>query len=226
MVKQADATIQEVFFQASSADSIKLLPWCISSTAALCYLSGVLATAMQQDEDIPATTTAFKPEGSLAPCPSYSPACPPGTLPLPILPLQDIPFVGTPFIGCPFVESLAIPTQKKWYCSPSNSLGNHHDKRTHVDSQEVEARSEHSSAQGNEDMPELVLEAGPSFNQQRQEPTSPPSSPTRATTDPDNGTAAGSSRSTGDQASSDSDSSMEDMANSDMETVPGDCRRG
>ena len=31
MVKHMDATIHEVFFQGSSADSIKLLPWCISS---------------------------------------------------------------------------------------------------------------------------------------------------------------------------------------------------
>ena len=37
-------------------------------------------------------------------------------------------------------------------------------------------------------MPELVLEAGHSFEQQGLEPASPSSSPTRATIDPDGGT--------------------------------------
>ena len=32
MVEHIDATFQEVFSQVSLADSIKLLPWCISST--------------------------------------------------------------------------------------------------------------------------------------------------------------------------------------------------
>ena len=139
-------------------------------------------------------------------------------------PLPEILFVDTPLVGCPFVEFLTIPTWKKWDCSSSSSLSNHHDKRTHIDSEEVKARSEHSSAQGDEDMTKLVMEAGPSFNQQQgQEPTNPTSSPTRATTDQDDGTSAGSSRSMGDQASSDSDSSREDAADSDMDTASGDC---
>ena len=41
MVKQTDATFQEVFSQVSLADSIKLLPWCISSTVPLCYMSAL-----------------------------------------------------------------------------------------------------------------------------------------------------------------------------------------
>ena len=127
-------------------------------------------------------------------------------------------------MGCPFAEFLAILTQKKWDCSSSGSLSDHHDKKTCVDSQGVEARSKHSSAQGDKDTPESVLEAGPTFKQQQgQEPTSPPSSPIRATTNPDDGTAVGSLRSTGDQASSDSDSSSEDVTNSDMDTASGDC---
>ena len=175
-------------------------------------------------QDVPATTSASESEGSPAPGSSSSPAHPPRTPPLPLPPLPDIPFVGTPLVGCPFAEFLAIPTQKKWDHSPSGSLSNHHDKRTYVDSQEVKARSEHSSAQGDEDTPEFTPEAGPSFNQQQgQAPTSSPSSPTRATADSDDGTAAGSFRRTGDQASSDSDLSREDDANSDMDTASRDC---
>ena len=110
-----------------------------------------------------------------------SPACPPGTLPLAVPPLPDIPFIGTPLVGHPFAEFLDIPTQKKWDCPSSCLLSNHHDKRTYINFQEVEARSEHSSAPGDEDMPKLVSEAGPSFKQQQgQEPTSPSSCPTRA----------------------------------------------
>ena len=59
------------------------------------------------------------------------------------------------------------PTQKKWDCSLSSSVSNHQNKRTHVDPQEVKARSDHSSAQGNENTSKLVLEAGLSFNQQQ-----------------------------------------------------------
>ena len=224
IVKQTDATFQEVFSQASSTNSIKLLSWCISSTVPLCYMSGVLATAMQQNEDIPATTTAAKPDGSLAPGPSSSPAHPPGTPPLPVHSLLDILFVGTPPVGHPFAEFLAIPKQKRWDCSSKSSLDDHCNKRTHADSQEVEARSEHRSAQGNEDMPKLVLEAGPSFKQQQgQEPTSSPCSLTRATADPDDGTVAGIMWSTRYQASSDSELSREDEADSDMDTASEDC---
>ena len=159
-------------FQVSSAQVTALAHF---SAVPLHYMSRVLATAMQQDEDVPATITASKPEGSLVPGPSSSPACPPRTLPLPIPPLLDIPFVGPPLVGCPFAEFLAVHTQRKWDHSPSGSLSDHHDKRTHVNSQEVKVRSEHSSAWGDEDMSKVVLEAQPSFNQQQgQEPTSSP----------------------------------------------------
>ena len=84
-----------------------------SSAVPLHYISGALATTVQQDEDVPATITASKPEGSLAPGPSSSPTHPPGTLPLPVPPLPNISFVGTPLVRCPFAEFFAIPTQKK-----------------------------------------------------------------------------------------------------------------
>ena len=175
MVMQTDATFQEVFSQVSSSNSIKLLPWCVFFSVPLHYMSRVLATTMEQDEDVPATTTASESEGSLAPGPSSSQAHPTRTPQPPVTPLQDILSVGTPPMGCPFAEFLASPKQKKQACSTSGSLSNHCDKRVCVDSQEVEARSEHSSAQCNEDTPKLVLEAGPSFNkQQGQGPISTP----------------------------------------------------
>ena len=224
MVKQTDATFQEVFSLVSLTNSIKLLSWCVSPTVPLCYMSGTLATIMQQDEEIPTTTNASELEGSPAAGPSSSPTHPPGIQPLPVPPLLDIPFVGTPPVRCLFAEVLAIPTKKTWDCCPSSRLSDHCDKGTCVNSQEVDARSEHSCAQSNEDMPELELEAGSSFNQQQgQEPISPPSSPTRATSDPDDGTVVGSLRSPTDQASSDSDSSGNDVAYSDMDTASGDC---
>ena len=215
MVKEADATFQEVFSQVSLTDLNKLLPWCISSAVPLCYMSNALATAMQQDKDVPATSTVPKPEGSLAPSPPNSPAFQTWTLPLPVPPLPDIPFVGTIPVGCPFAGFIAGPTQKKWDHSSSGPLSNHHDKRTHVDSQVIETRNKHSSTQGDEDMPELVLEAEPSFEQW--------ASPLPVKIDPDNGTVAESSRSTGDQASSNSDLSREKVADSDTNTDSGGC---
>ena len=112
MVKQADATFQEVFSWASLADSIKLLSWCKSSAVPLHYMSRPLATAMQQDKGIPVTPTASEPEDSPAPDPSSSPACPPGTLPLPVPPLPDIPFLGSPQWGAHLLSSLPSPHRK------------------------------------------------------------------------------------------------------------------
>ena len=112
MVEEADATFQEVFSQVRLTDLIKLLPWCISSTVPLHYISRSLATTAQQDEDIPATTTVSDPEGSLALGPSSSPACPTGTLPLPVPPLRNIPFVGTPPVRHHLLSSLPAPHRK------------------------------------------------------------------------------------------------------------------
>ena len=87
----------------------------------------------------------------------------------------------------------------------------------------VEVKNEHSSAWDNRDTPKLVLEAGPSAEQQRQEPASPSSSPTRAITDPDDGTATGSLQALGDEASSDSDFSRENVAGFNLDTASGGC---
>ena len=183
MAEQADSTFQEVFSQWNSTDLINLILWCVSSAVSLHYMSEALATTASQEEDVPVTVTVPELEGFQAPDPSDSPAHQTGTPPLPVHPFLDIPFVGAPPNGHPFAGFIAGPMQRKWDCSSSDTLGDQCDKQTHVDSQEVKVRSRHSSTQGNEDMPKLVLEAGPSSTPKGLEPTSPPSSP--STTDPD-----------------------------------------
>ena len=109
------------------------------------------------------------------------------------------------------------------------ALGDLHYKWTYVKSQEVKVRCEHSSVQGKEDMSALALEARPSSKTQGQEPTSP----TKTTANPDDGTVVGTLRSTRDQGndsstnhsgtSSDLDASRENVANSHMESAAKDC---
>ena len=57
-------------------------------------------------------------------------------------------------------------------CSSSGSLNNHHNKRTHIDSQGSELVVNTGSAHGGESMHELILGSGTSFKQQGQEPVS------------------------------------------------------
>ena len=150
-----------------------------------------------------------------------------------MLSFLDIPIVGSPPVGWQFAVFSTGPHRKKGDSSSSGTLGYRHNKQTHVDSKEVKVRSEWSSAQGDENTPNLILEAGSNSEPQGQEPIHPPSSPTKATTDPDNGTLVGASRSTRNQDSesdanhsrawSDSDVSRETVANSDMESASGDC---
>ena len=45
MVWEGDHTFQEVFSMTSSADSVKLLPWCISTGFPLCHMDDALAAA-------------------------------------------------------------------------------------------------------------------------------------------------------------------------------------
>ena len=192
MAQEGNTAFQEVFAMARPAESIKLLPWCVSSADPSHYISEALAHPTES---------------------------PPPMTPL----LADLPFVGTPPVGQPFAKFLAISTQKKQGCSSSSSLNHHPSKGTCFNSQEVKARSEHSSTQGNKNMPELVPEAEPSSEQQEQEPASTPSSPTMAMVDRNDETAAESSESTGDQASSDSDLPRENVADSDMDTASSNC---
>ena len=188
MAEESNSTFQKVFSQMSSTDSIKLLPWCVSSAVALHYINEVLATAAQWEEDIPWTATVPDPESSQVLNPPDSPAHHTG-IPTPLVPpLLDIPIVGTPLVGHPFAWFIVDPMQKREDCFPSSTLGDLHYKWTHVNPQEVEVRSEHSCVQGEEDLPTLTSEARYSSKPQGQEATSGPSSPTKATTDPDDAT--------------------------------------
>ena len=46
MAQEGDSTFQEVFSMNSLANSVKLLPWCISSGVPLCHMDEMLAAAM------------------------------------------------------------------------------------------------------------------------------------------------------------------------------------
>ena len=218
-----DTPLSKSFFLVtSSANSVKLLPWCISSGIPFHNMHDTLPSTTWQGGNIPATVAAPEQEESptvgLSSIPAYLTETPPPILPL----LLDLPLVGTLPMGHPFFKSTSSPLQKKWDCSPSGSFGNHHGKRTHVHSPEAEVRSEHSSAWSGGNMPKMVPETRPSTEEWGWEPANPPSSPTRATADPDDGTAAASSWSTEDQPSSDSDSSRENLADSNLDTASGD----
>ena len=69
-----------------------------------------------------------------------------------------------------------------------------------------------------EDMPKLVLGTGTSFEEWGQELVSPSSSPAWATVNPEDGTVVGISKGTRDQASSDSESSRENVNDSNTDT--------
>ena len=137
MAQEGNASFQEVFTMASMAESVKLLPWCVSSVAPR-----------------PQEPPALGPSSS----PGHLSETPPAVIPL----LPDLLFMGTSPVLCLFAEFLAIYTQKKWGHSSSSSLDHHHGKRTYVDSQEVKAGSYHSSTWGDDNMPEPIPEARPS----------------------------------------------------------------
>ena len=164
MIDQTDATLQEILFQVSSTEAVKLLPWCISVVVSFCYISRDAAKAAQQDEGIPIVSrpcpTVPEPElhGLLVPGPSGGLTSPTVTSPLPVSSLPDIPLAGTPLMGCPFADLLAIPSKGKWNHYPSDSPDHLHAKRTHVTSPEVEVGSKHSLTQGNDHMPDLTPE--------------------------------------------------------------------
>ena len=129
-------------------------------------------------KNAPAIATVSEPEESTAPGPSGSPAHCSETPPLIIPLLPDIPLMGTSPGEHPLAEFLAISTKEKQNCSSYNSLNLHLSKRTCVDFSEVKAGSDHSSAQGNNTMPEPIPEAGPSSQQREQESNSTPCYPT------------------------------------------------
>ena len=171
---------------------------------------------------IQALPTALEPEphGLLVPGPSGVLPPPPATSLPPVSSLPDIPLAGTLLLRCCYA-GLAIPPKGKWDHSPSDSPDHLHIKRTYITSPEVEVGNEHSSTQGDDHTPDLKPETRTGSRQQRQESSSPSSSPTRCPANPDDEGVTGSSKSTEDQASS--DSSKGNMADSDLDTASRDC---
>ena len=141
---KGDYTFQEMFSMTSLADSVKLLPWCISTGIPLCHMDDALVATEWQGKTALATAGATEPEEpsalGLSSSPAHSSKTPPHAIPV----LLDLPFEGTPSMGHPFFESLAGPLQKKGDHSPSGLLSDQHSKRTQVHSPKVEVRSEHS----------------------------------------------------------------------------------
>ena len=169
MAQEGDHTFQEVFSMTSLAKSVKLLPWCISTSIPLCHMDDALVAAKQQGKTAPTTVGATKLEEPSAPGLSSSPATSLESLPPAIPLLLDLLFEDISSMGCPFFEFIAGPSQKKGVHSPSRPFGAHHGKRTQIDSPEVEVRIEHSSTWGDDYISKLIPETRPSSGQQRQE---------------------------------------------------------
>ena len=86
MAKEGHTTFQEVFLRTSSANSVKLLPWCISPSIPFHYMDDALVTAMWQGRNAPATMAAPKPEEpptqGLSSSPVHQTETPPPIIPL------------------------------------------------------------------------------------------------------------------------------------------------
>ena len=76
-------------------ESVKLLPWYMSTALPYHFMGEAVATTTQQSEDTPTTATMSELEGLPVLDPSSSPTCPPRTHPFPLLLLPDSPFEGT-----------------------------------------------------------------------------------------------------------------------------------
>ena len=147
-----------------------------------CYVNEASTMATQQDEGTSIvsgpcpTGTEPEPGGSPVPGPSGVLTPPLVPSPPPVFSLPDIPLEDTPLLGHSFA-GLAIPPKGKWDHSPSDLPDHLHIKRAHVTSPEVEVRSEQSSTQGNDHIPDLTPETRTGFRQHRQDSSSPFSSP-------------------------------------------------
>ena len=224
-----DTIFQEVFLPVDSTYAVKLLLRRVTVVVPLHYISGAVATATQLVEDIPSMSelcpTEPEPEpcGLQAPGPSRALTSPPGTSPSLVSSIPDIPLSGTPLVGHPFPYLSTTSSQEKWDHCPTGSPDFPQAKRTQVFSPKVEAGSEHSSTLGYNHMPYLTPETRTGFGQQRQESSSPSSSPIGGLANPDDEAVTGSSKSTGDQTSLDSGLSRGNLADSYLDTASDNC---
>ena len=145
-----------------------------------------------------------------------------GNVPSTGVSIPDIPLDSTPLLGHS-LASLTIPLKGKWDHSLSDSPNHLCIKRTRITSPEVKVRSEYSSTQGDNHMPDPTPETRTDSEQQWWQSPSPSSSPTRGLAYPSDGVAAGSPKSTGDQVSSDSGSSRGSSVDSNLDTATWDC---
>ena len=128
MAWEGDYIFQEVFSMTGLAESVNLLPWCISTGVPLCHMDDALAAAEQQGNTTQATGVQLSQRNhllwdfqailiALSNSSSYHTSS-----------------TGSSFGGHPFFESLAGPSWKKRDHSPSRPFGNCHGKRTQVNS--------------------------------------------------------------------------------------------
>ena len=137
MEEEVDTTFQEVFLEMSLMDSIRLLPWCISTTSSPgalppCYMREALATAVQQIVEALMAVTVLESEGWQALVSTSSPAHQMETSPIPIPVLLNMPLIGTPPVGCTLVGLLINPQHTKWDHSPSVAPDDQPGKKNHA----------------------------------------------------------------------------------------------
>ena len=141
----------------SSTNLVRLLPWCISTTAnpctiPICYMNEVLATTVQWRADAPMPTTTPESKGSQALGSTSSPAHQTGTPPLPVLPMSDIPPIGTPPIWHSLIRLIIDPQCKQWDPFPNNATDNWPGKRVHAKTAEANVSIGHSTPQGDREL--------------------------------------------------------------------------
>ena len=110
--EQMDTTFREVLSQMSQANSVRLLPWSLSTSA--------MSSAGPTHSVIEALTsiTTSELEGTTAPVLMSSPAHRVSMLPT-VPPALDIPAAGTPVGQLFFTLTLGLK-HKEWDCSPGN----------------------------------------------------------------------------------------------------------
>ena len=127
IAEEVGTTLFEVFSKTNSTDSVRLLPWCISTVASpgtipMHYMSEALATTVQWRLDAPAVTTTCGSKGSQAPASMSSLACQCTVHPVllhlfPFFPCWTFPLL-TPPAGCSLVRFIIDPQHKKWNWPP------------------------------------------------------------------------------------------------------------
>ena len=212
MAEEVDATFHKVFSDISSANLVRLIPWCISTTTnhdviPIHHLSEALTTTRQPGVDASVVTPVPGSEGSQALAPTRSPVHHSETPPPPILPLLDVPYISILPVGHSLVRFLINPQHEKLDHSPKGAPDDQPGKRAHAETTEAKASSGCSTLQGGKEPPGIPLEAhekGTGANKSTKEHNN------RNSIDH-----------SGDESTQ--DESRENAADSDLESSSGDC---